>query len=515
MAIQQVDGALSIVIKGKEYLLMPITRGGNIENDAVTIDALADNDEILIWDASDKSTAKKTTWVEVKQSVRESIPILYPQIVVSVSTGSSVTCSNGGTTKTAQAVGGVATFEVTEYGAWTVKASLSGQESSSEVIQVDAVKKYPVTLHYASVFGVCWDPLNPSTALARLTQSSDPNGFVTVNISTEPSPAVGTGSGSSPFDRYAPWSQMDEYNIVNGTVGPCKGDAGFSRGRDTMVYIPEFWFKFMETGGKRYFYIADKPKDGFGLHPGSGKYLSRYSMSEDGMSKTGVAPLTEITRGEAREKARAKGEKWSQYDYITWNAVWLLYLVEFADWDCQKKIGRGRVDMTWSDGKADNGGTDTMSYHTGRAAGEDGKTCIQYRHLENIWGNVFYWIDGININVFDVYICTDHKLYDDDTDVGYECIYTTDINDDGGYISAIASPPENAPWAFLPSGISGSETTYIPDYGYYWGESEEWYLPCGGGGWYDRSDAGLFQFGADYLSDETGSSDGARLLFNP
>ena len=139
MAIQQVDGALSIVIKGKEYLLMPITRGGNIENDAVTIDALADNDEILIWDASDKSTAKKTTWAEVKQSVRESIPILYPQIVVSVSTGSSVTCSNGGTTKTAQAVGGVATFEVTEYGAWTVKASLSGQESSSEVIQVDAV----------------------------------------------------------------------------------------------------------------------------------------------------------------------------------------------------------------------------------------------------------------------------------------------------------------------------------------------------------------------------------------
>ncbi len=515
MAIQQVDGPLSIVINGKEYLLMPITRAGNIENDAATIDTLADADEILIWDASDKSTAKKTTWAEVKKSIRDSIPILYPQIVVSVSTGSTVTCTNGATTKTVQATGGRATFEVTEYGAWTVKATQAGKASSSEVIQVDAVKKYQVTLHYASVFGVCWNPSNASTALARLTQSSDPNGFVTVNINAEPVPAVGTGAGSSPFDRYAPWNQMDEYNIVNGdTVGPCKGDDGFSRQKDTMVYIPEFYFKITDNGGKRYFYIADRPKDGFEKHPGSGKYLGRYTTSEDKMSRTGAAPWVDMDIATARSASMAKGDKWSQYDYATWCAVWLLYLVEFADWDSQKKIGRGIVDKTWQEGKDNTGGTDTMTYHTGRAAGTDGKTAVQYRHLENLWGNVYQWVDGITYQAYadwsDVHICLDYKKYADATTVGYECIASEIYAD--GWISGLELCPD-APWAFIPSAANGSETTFIPDY--VWNSTDDWYCLYVGGYWDYGSDAGLFCFSPDNCFGDCRSNRGARLLFHP
>lgn len=37
-------------------------------------------------------------------------------------------------------------------------------------------------------------------------------------------------------------------------------------------------------------------------------------------------------------------------------------------------------------------------------------------------------------------------------------------------------------------------------------------LPYGGGNWNNRSNAGLFQFNANYLSDETNSNDGARHL---
>ena len=62
-----------------------------------------------------------------------------------------------------------------------------------------------------SVFGVSWDSSNPSTALTRLTKANDPNKLVTVDITTEPVPAVGTGSGSSPFDSYMPWMGMEEY----------------------------------------------------------------------------------------------------------------------------------------------------------------------------------------------------------------------------------------------------------------------------------------------------------------
>ena len=62
----------------------------------------------------------------------------------------------------------------------------------------------------ANVFGVCWDMGNESTALTRLTPGNDPFGLVTVNITTNPSPAVGAGAGSSPFDSYSPWKDMEE-----------------------------------------------------------------------------------------------------------------------------------------------------------------------------------------------------------------------------------------------------------------------------------------------------------------
>lgn len=442
---------------------------------------------------------------------------LYPQIVVTVAAGSSVTCTNGDKSFTATASDGTATFEVAAYGAWTVTATLSGQASNSEIVQVDAVKKYPITLGYTGnkVFGVCWTPTNPSTALARVTTANDPFGYVTVNVTTEPQPAIGTGAGSSPFDSYAPWKDMDEYNIIGGAVGPRKGESGFSRFNDTVVYIPEFYFKIVESGGKRYFYVSDTAKTGFTKHPGSGKYLSRYHADASYMSRTGTAPLVEIDRPTARTGAKGKGAKWSLHDYATWCAVGLLYLVEFADWDSQAKIGRDYVDFTWQDGKTNNGGTDAMAYHTGRAAGVDGKTSAQYRHLENLWGNVCEWIDGINVNIFDVYACTDHTKYADDTATNYVKIATHNLDDECGYTSALASPPANAPWAYVPIGISGSATTYIPDYCGWWGSSETWYLPYVGGGWYYGSRAGLFRFYADCLSDEYSSDIGARLLFNP
>ena len=101
-----------------------------------------------------------------------------------------------------------------------------------------------------SVFGVSWDSSNPSTALTRLTKANDPNKLVTVDITTEPVPAVGTGSGSSPFDSYMPWMGMEEYcaSLV-GSAPPRevsalykKGEDGFERtnpNKPVFVKIPE------------------------------------------------------------------------------------------------------------------------------------------------------------------------------------------------------------------------------------------------------------------------------------
>ena len=68
------------------------------------------------------------------------------------------------------------------------------------------------------------------------------------------------------------------------------------------------------------------------------------------------------------------------------------------------------------------------------------------------------------------------------------------------------------PWAFYPTAVGGSETTYIPDYAHY---NSGWRVLLVGGGWNCGGPAGLFCFGAYGTSSFTNSSVGARLLFHP
>ena len=81
-----------------------------------------------------------------------------------------------------------------------------------------------------------------------------------------------------------------------------------------------------------------------------------------------------------------------------------------------------------------------------------------------------------------------------------------------GWIKAIGISSA-APWAFFPTEVGGSETTYIPDYAYY---SSGWRVLNVGGYYSTTAGAvGLFYFGADDTSSDSGSYVGARLLFHP
>ena len=68
------------------------------------------------------------------------------------------------------------------------------------------------------------------------------------------------------------------------------------------------------------------------------------------------------------------------------------------------------------------------------------------------------------------------------------------------------------PWAFYPTAVGGSETTYIPDYAYC---ISGWRVLFVGGYWDFGGFAGLFFFYASNASSSTNSYVGARLLFHP
>ena len=423
-------------------------------------------------------------------------------ITVTVDSGSTVTATLGSTVLTKTSTG-TAVFTIGKAGTWAIKATKGDQTAEGTVSITASGQSKSLTLSYANVFGVVWDTSNSSTALTRLTPSTDPYGLVTRSVTTEPVPAVGTGSGSSPFDSYAPWSGMKECNLdTSGKVTAWQGDSSFSRSKPyPAVFIPEFYVAYKESGTKKYFYISDKTIAGFTKHPGSGIYIGKYTFNGSNMT-TGTSPYVNYTRAQFRNTVgNMLNSRWHLYYFATYCAIIWLYLIEFADWNCQSKIGRGYVDDNNS--ASYSGGTDGMVYHTGRAGGYDGKNVIQYRWIENLWGNVSQWVDGFNANGTTAYYCTDPSKYADDTATGYTKIGTLPAS---GWIKDLTVTDNGL---LIPKTSGGSETTYVPDYVY---SSSGWRVLCVGGYWSYGSYAGLLCFVADSTSSSSYSGISARLL---
>ena len=306
---------------------------------------------------------------------------------------------------------------------------------------------------------------------------------------------------------------MEEYNIsINtGEFIAKKGDPGFYRGDvnyPVLVKIPEFYYKIEKSGTIFRYYVADGPVDGFDLHPGSGCYICRYEMGEvNGSTPTGCSGrsvLTDKTRGTLRNYTRDMASGFQLYDFAAWRAVGLLYRVEYADWGSQEKIGPGIVNDTAAH---KTGETDAMVYHTGRAHSGD-NAAVQYRGIENPWGNVFEFIDGINFNNYASYICTDPTKYADDTITNYT-ITGVSLGSNGWTKGLGLST--NFPWAYLPNESGGSGSTFIPDRVSH--ISQGWQILTVSGDYSDSSYSGLFCFGSNYTSLESNSIIGTRLQF--
>lgn len=431
-------------------------------------------------------------------------------IRVTAPAGSVVTAEKDGQTYTAPEQEGVWNIPVPECGTYAVRAVRGREEAEA---YADAGPTL-VNLSFAPVFGVMWDSSNQSTALTRLTVENDEHGLVNTNITTEPVAQIGsTRQGSSPFDAFMPWSGMEEYNVIANAVSYKKGrDPGFSRtSYDTFVYIPEFYCRVIHDGTKWWWYVSEKKRAGFEKHPGSGRYVARYNSGQSGwtpISRSNKAPYVSASRADMRSRCHNVGTNIWQYDYATWCAVWLLYLVEFADWDSQAKVGMGNVT---SGGTFENSGkTDPLTYHTGRIDGTDGQTAVQYRWIENPWGNVHDWVDGIIFEKGLAYISLDNANFSGEITDAYQdsgitlaTISTYIINI--GYSSVF-------PWSFLPSETGGTDSTYIPDQ-LTRGSSVN-ALVVGGKMGYGLG-AGLFRFYASVVDTQAPTDVSSRLIYIP
>ena len=319
-----------------------------------------------------------------------------------------------------------------------------------------------------TIFGVTWDG-SSSTALTRTDDAAD---------FADPVPYVaGATSYSSPFDDVMPWSGMQK--VTDATVG-------------TLVEIPKFWYKLTKNGSALSIQIANQETDGFSVSPahtdrgaGTGErdavYIGRYHCGSTAYkSVTGQTPKVNITRATARTQIHNLGSAYWQMDFAMRFTIWLLYIVEFADWNSQTKIGYG-----CGNGSAVQamGASDSMPYHTGTM--QSSRTTygvgVQYRWIEGLWDNCLDWMDGCYYSSGMNVILNPSNFSDsaNGTNIGTP----TD-----GYPSALSLSTAVFPM-FYPTTASGSDSTYIPDNWQYYSSR-----PClCVGGSYDRSlDFGLF-----------------------
>lgn len=304
-------------------------------------------------------------------------------------------------------------------------------------------KAISVTAKFVTIYGVQWD----GTSTTKLTRTDAAAGFA------DPVPAVNNGNGSSPFDNLSPWSGMVKSEDTA---------AG------TLVAIPKFWYKWTKSGNTLKLQIADGATAGFFVSPahadrGDGKgerdvvYVGRYHChTSNYKSQTGGKPKANITRSAARTGIHNLGATIWQFDYAMRLTIQMLYLVEFADWNSQTKIGYGCGNNS---GTENMGATDGMTYHTGTK--QSNRTTygvgVQYRWIEGLWDNVYDWMDGCYYNSNGMNIIKNPANFSDSS--GGSLIGKPP----GGWISAFEVVEKDGIQWIYPSGNAGSNSTYIPD----------------------------------------------------
>ena len=308
-----------------------------------------------------------------------------------------------------------------------------------------ANKTGTVNAQFVTIYGVEWDWT--SSGPTKGTRTDAAASFA------DPNPAVNNGNGSSPFDNLMPWAGMVKE----------------TRGGGVEVKEPKYWFKWTKTGKKLKLQIADGPVTGFHVDPvnmdrGDGlgeldfSYIGRYHCaSSTYKSETNKAQQVSITRSAARTSIHNLGANFWQIDFAQMWYVGMLFLVEFADWDGQKRIGRG---CSASGSKENNGKTDAMQYHTGTtAANRDTYGYTQYRNIEGWWDNVYDWMDGCYYNSNGLNVIKNPNQFSDSANGTLVGLPT------GGYPSDLAVPTQSGlEWALYPCASSGSDSMYVPDY---------------------------------------------------
>ena len=337
-----------------------------------------------------------------------------------------------------------------------------------------------------------------------------------------------------------------------------------------MVYQPAFYYKVIPlkledindgVGGKHLrkarYYISDNPHPGFERYPAfydsNGKevdyiFMSAYEGSVfdvsansyilDDAQTTDFAVGTgdklcsianakpcsgltqQLTRANAETIAQNRGNIW-HIDTIKAESVnQLLFMIEYASLNSQNAIGKGVVSKT-DDGSTNmseiTGATSSLGNSTGMASGTNGLVSVSYRGIENFWGNIWKFSEGLTLwgdgtlRGGQPYICDDYTFVEN-TKTGYTAAKFT-VSNTSNYISAFGYDPD-FDWLFLPSECVNADSNYpIGDHSNVTSDLNDYRISLLGARWAVGVPAGAFCWALHTGAGNRSRYIGARLLY--
>lgn len=461
-----------------------------------TVVGIAENTAGLLQDSTGKEIVDGLKLIAKR--VAEQGESFYYELRIEIETGSICRAVTGAKVKEAVAVNGEAVLYLDQLGTWIVTGETpEGRKMVTELVTADAPGIHYLSARFRGVYGVHW----AGTAATSCVRTDDSAAL------DEPVPYVAgmtSGEYGSPYDVIQPWAGM--HVVEDDAAG-------------TLVAIPKFWYKLtIAEDNSMDIKIAAYPEEGFRVSPahmdrgdGNGErevvYVGRYHCGDGYKSMTGVKPMASKTRATFRSGIHGLGADVWQCDIATRITLWLLYLVEYADWNSQKKIGYG----CGNDSSTENmGASDAMPYHTGTmmAIKTEYGVGVQYRHIEGLWDNVYDWCDGIYFAGTEVYAIANPADFSDSANGTLVCTRPATST----YIKNWQQGAAPFDWMIYPKEVGGSESSYVGDYCYY-GQSGVVLLV--GGVFYRYQSGGLFCLNGDFGASVASGIIGSRLLKLP
>lgn len=300
---------------------------------------------------------------------------------------------------------------------------------------------------------------------------------------------------------------------INGTAVTI--DSG---NNDVMVAFPRRGLKISTSGDVITISMTDAPNDPnyeYMAHKRGSTlkdkfYIGAYMGSEVSSklrSLKGKTIANNKTIGAFRTLAQANGAPngngGSGYDLHGWYQVIYLqamFVLKYKTLNSQSAVGQGYTNSSNTAQKS-TGGTETWGLTKTGTSNTDHMKCFG---IEDLWGNVWSWIDGIFSDSSRNMLTATQGF--NDTGSGYTNNGAASSSNLSGWLSKAQGGTHTG---FIAKAVSGSETTYYCDH-------SAWYASCVarlGGDWDSGSNAGLFYLHVNSGASNAHANVGSRLMF--